>query len=138
MILLLKLLFVMTNVIIDISEKLLNKMQAVINKFIWNKATSRLKLAITEKALKDGGVPIPNVKTYYSAACLVLVACTDWWGWPSDDINQILEQDKCGVNFADWMVSDLPVKQDLKLANRTAKMLGKMWIKYKNIWISCV
>lgn len=62
--------------VIDIPEKVLNKIQNIINKFIWKRATPKLKLAITEKALRNGGVAIPNIKKYYNAACLSM--CVNW------------------------------------------------------------
>lgn len=77
-------LFVMLNAVINIPNKL-NKIQATINKFIWNRTTSRLKLAITEQTLLSGGVTIPNVRKYFNAEYLSV--CTGWWKMSPDVIN---------------------------------------------------
>lgn len=68
-----KLVFVLLNTTLDIPEALLNKMQAIVNKFIWNNKKPRM-LAV-EKRLQNGGLAIPNIRKYYHAA--PLVACLD-------------------------------------------------------------
>lgn len=70
---------------IDIPEATLNKMQAIVNKFIWNKKKLRLRLTTLEKTLQNGGLAIPNNKKYPLAASLV--ACLDWWRMSADAIH---------------------------------------------------
>lgn len=115
--------------VINIPDKLLNKVQVIINTFIWNRATPTLKLAITEQALLNGGVTILNVKKYYNAT--YLAACIDWWKMSSEDINWTLEQNSTGMNFVKWMVEDHCQLQALWATNDMAKILGKIWVKKK-------
>lgn len=60
MILLPKLLFVFLNVILDISQALLNKFQTIINNFVWMNKKPRIWLARLEKSLVTGGLVIPK------------------------------------------------------------------------------
>lgn len=50
----------------------------------------------------------------------------------ADYMNWLLEHDKSRINFANWMVQDLTLKQDLKVANKSAKAWGKAWVKFNN------
>lgn len=60
MILLPKLIFVLANVILDIPEILLNRIQTILNKFVWKSKRPRVRLSITKKKFQKGGVALPN------------------------------------------------------------------------------
>lgn len=57
MVLLPKLIFVKLNTDIDIPEAILNKIQATVNTFIWNRQRPRLKLTTVRKKLPNGELP---------------------------------------------------------------------------------
>lgn len=57
-----KLVFIFLTVVLDITKAILNKLQAIVNKFIWNNKKPRIKLSKVEKRLQNGGLAIPNIK----------------------------------------------------------------------------
>lgn len=52
MVLLPKLIFMMLNAVIDIPEATVNKIQTILNNFIWRRKRPRLKLTTVEKNVK--------------------------------------------------------------------------------------
>lgn len=68
MVLLPKLIFVFLNAFLDILARTLNRIQSLLNKFIWDNKKPRRKFSITNKRLQNGGVAIPNIRKYYEAS----------------------------------------------------------------------
>lgn len=57
-----RLIFILLNASIDVPETTVNRNQAIINRFIWNRERPRLKLTMVEKNLQNDGIAIPNIK----------------------------------------------------------------------------
>lgn len=123
MVLLPKLTFVFLNTVLDIQNKMLAKIQNILNKFIWGGKKPRLKMSLVQKPLQEG------ITKYYEVA--LLTACLDWWNWAGSDISLAFEQQNCKVQLADWLFSKVASKWDLVKATPLVKVLGKSWLKYK-------
>lgn len=76
MVLLPQLLFIFLNTLLDIPVKTLNKIQLILNKFIWDNRKPRIKFLITQKNLQNGGIGIPNIRKYYEAS--ISATAVDW------------------------------------------------------------
>lgn len=75
-------------------------------------------------------------KKYYHA-CL-LTACVDWFKWPEDKFQRLLEQEGWPISLMDWLVQDNSVMKDLTNASRSFNLLGKTWLRYKKILLPAV
>lgn len=64
------------NTLLDISEKEMDRIQNMINKFIWVDKKPRVNAWIMGLRPEHGGLAVPNIRKYYYAA--LLVACIDW------------------------------------------------------------
>lgn len=74
---------------------------------------------MVEKRLQDGGVAVPNIKKYYSAA--LLTACVDWWNLADNEVNSLLEQNVVG-SWQIGLVQDEPAQAVIAQANQTVKL----------------
>lgn len=125
MVLMSKLIFAFTNINLKIPTKMLNKIQALINKFIWEGKRARIRQTILEKDTQSGGLAIFNIKHYFYAA--ILSAYLHWWKMPSDSIRMKLEQNKCSMPFSDCVLLDKDARTKLGTVNGIAKILEKVW-----------
>lgn len=66
-----KLLLVFQNLIMHIPIGILNKIQNIMNKCIWNGKKPRLKNAILKLKPYQGGLEVPDITLYYHAATLI-------------------------------------------------------------------
>lgn len=53
---------------LDIQMKILNTMQSVINRFIWNFKTAKIKACILQQSIQKGALCVPNIVKYCQAA----------------------------------------------------------------------
>lgn len=128
-----KLIFVFLNVILSIPESMLNRIQAIINRFIWGNKRPRINMTTVEKTLRNGEVAIPNIKNYYHAA--MLVACLVGWKQSDDETNLILKQENCNTQLSDWLVQDTLPKVGIVQMNRIGRMLVNIWLNYRKYLI---
>lgn len=112
MVVLPELIFVFLNVILEVSSLVLNRLQDMINRFVWGNKRARIKSRILEQGLEDGGLAIPSITKYYYAA--ILTASLDWCWFSSDNANLLLEQKECKIRLSEWLVSDTRFEVPLK------------------------
>lgn len=77
MALLLRLISVLLNLGTSLPDVMVNRSQAIINRFTWSKKRPRLKFVMVEKKPQNRGIAIQNFKKYFQAGNLV--TCIDWW-----------------------------------------------------------
>lgn len=70
-------LFVFQNPLVKIQNHLLQQIQIIINKFIWNEKKPRIKISALQQETRKGNLGVPNIKLYYCAAHLA--AIWQWW-----------------------------------------------------------
>lgn len=129
MVLLPKALFVFLNVILDIPSVLLNRLQNVLNKFLWGHKRAWIKANILEQSIEDRGLAVPSVIKHYHAALITM--SLGWYRFQSNNINLILEQKKCSRLLPDWLVSDEIFDIQPSGINQMVKVLVKIWKKYR-------
>lgn len=56
------------------------------NEFIWNRKKPRINMSVIQQETKKGGLALSNIKLYYSAAHLAVMA--QWWVPSSKDTGQ--------------------------------------------------
>lgn len=107
---------------------MLNKIQSIIN-FIWGARNPRMKFFLAEKRIQDGDIAIPNIKRYYEAA--LLMACVEWRRMSDDDVSLLFEQEGCDMKLPVWLFANSAISLDVKRANLTVHVLGRVWLKHK-------
>lgn len=117
------------NVILDVPRALLNKIQGIINNFIWAGKRARIRLQTLQQKIENGGLAIPNVQNYYHAA--MLVACLDGWRFHLDNDILALEQAGMELPLVDWLVTTKGIGSQLRRASHTVCKLEKVWLKYR-------
>lgn len=125
--------FFFLNVILDIPKTLLNRLQLIINNFIWGNKRQRVCFVTSEKSLSEGGLAVPNLKMYYHAA--LLAACIEWLKWPKEEMLWLFEQDGCVTVLENWLIQDHSVIKDLTQASRLVKLMGKIWSLYRRVLV---
>lgn len=65
-----KFLFCFQNVILTIPNKTLHDIQQIINEFIWKRKKAGNKMMLLNQSVREGGVAMPNILSYYYAAGL--------------------------------------------------------------------
>lgn len=127
MVLIPKLIFVFFfNATLDLSDKFLNKIQGILIKFIWSNKKLRVRSKIIAKRLEKGGLAVANRGENYQAA--ILAACFNWWRFPSDNVSLLMEQDVFEWSLTNWLVLDKRMGIKLRGVNKTAELLGKVWM----------
>lgn len=82
MVLLPKLIFVFLNAFLDITVKTLQKIQSILNTFVWVSKNPRMKLLTTEKEFRNGGI---GIQTSENTEASILTACIEWWRMADED-----------------------------------------------------
>ena len=93
-----KLNFLFQHLPINIEERILNKWQSQINKFIWNNKRARISFKVLQDDTKRGGLKVPNIGIYYHSAKLVWLI--DWIKNPFDSY-MVLEKSDLGCALHD-------------------------------------
>lgn len=47
------------------------------NKFVWSGKRARIKISVLQGFIADGGLTLPNIRSYYYAA--MISAVVQWW-----------------------------------------------------------
>lgn len=82
---------------LEIPESILNKIQSIINNFIWNTRNLECGLVSWTKRPLEDGVAIPNIRKYYHT--FIRVTCIDWWQLSETGLVPILQHGRmsCGI-----------------------------------------
>lgn len=71
------LLFLFQNLIVSIPVKYLNKLQGILNAFLWDNAFSLVKSKLLQQRTVKGGISYPSIMKYYQTSRLATMLT--WW-----------------------------------------------------------
>lgn len=124
-----KILFLFSNVILKVPINLLNRMQGLINSFIWKDKRSQIRSQIVEPRIENRGLAIPNIKKYYYVA--MPVASLDWWRFQIDGDILALEQAASEHSLIDWLVVTKKLVLPWRGISQTVRKVEKIWVEYQ-------